>query len=126
DGRVAYTALATANLSECRYQGLACVRPPLPGRPRHDLFADAGYTVGPVRARYGLDVTSGMDTDLQGEHPVPMRVLQSASVTLAVPGVRGLTSTFEVRNLFDVRAGVRPSVLGGTDRYPLGDLYEYP
>jgi vitamin B12 transporter len=98
----------------------------LPGRPTHDLFLDLAYTIGPARLRYGVDVMSGMETDLQGQIPVPSRVLQGAGLTLEVPGVRGLTATFDVRNLFDVRAGEVPSVLGGRDRIPLGDAYEYP
>lgn len=126
EARVAHTALATANLTECRFEGGACVRPPLPGRPAHDVYADLAYTLGPLRIRYGLDLVTGIDTDLKGTIRVPSRVLHGAGVRLAVPGARGLSLTFDVRNLFDARTGLVPSTLGGLDRVALGDQFEYP
>ena len=45
---------------------------------------------------------------------------------MKVPPVRGLSFSFDVRNLFDERVGRYPNSLGGTDPYPIGDLFEYP
>ena len=79
-----------------------------------------------MRVRYGLDVVTGIDTDLKGTIRVPSRVLHGAGVRLAVPGARGVSLTFDVRNLFDARTGLVPSTLGGLDRVALGDQFEYP
>lgn len=117
--RVAHTALATTNLGEIG-------RPPLPGRPAHDLVSDLAWQRGPLRIRYGVDVMTGMRADVRGDVPVPARVLHGAGVRLAIPQVRGLTLSLEARNLFDLRAGDVPNALGGTDRYPIGDLFDYP
>jgi outer membrane receptor protein involved in Fe transport len=38
----------------------------------------------------------------------------------------GLTLSVDVRNLFNLRAAEYPNALGGTDRLPIGDLFEYP
>ncbi len=119
DLRVSHTALATTNLAEIG-------RPPLPGRPEHDLVADLAWQRGPVRLRYGLDVMTGMRADIRGDVPVPARAIHGAGVRVAVPGVRGLGLSFDVRNLFDLRAGEVPNALGGTDRVPIGDLFDYP
>lgn len=125
DARVAYTGLATENESECRFGGGRCDRPPLPGRPAHDLVADAAFTRGPMKVRYGIDVVAGIQVDLTGEVAVPARVLHSAGASLAIPGVRGLTATVEVRNIFDLRAAEYAGVSGPV-RAPIGDVYVYP
>jgi iron complex outermembrane receptor protein len=119
DLRLSYTGLATANLAEID-------RPPLPGRPEHDLVGDLAWQRGPVRLRYGVDVMTGMRADIRGEIPVPARAIHGAGVRVAVPGVRGLSLSFDVRNLFDLRVGEVPNALGGTDRVPIGDLFDYP
>ncbi len=124
--RLSHTALATSNEADCRFVGATCERPPLPGRPAHDAVADLAYTFGRVRARYGVDVVAGIPFDRVGVIQVPPRVLHSAGVRVAVPNAPGLTVALDVRNLFDLRAARYPSVLGGTDPYPIGDLYDYP
>jgi outer membrane receptor protein involved in Fe transport len=127
--RASYTGLMTGNESQCASrqgeQAGACERPPLPGRPAHDLVADISYAIGPVRVRYGLDVLSGIHTDLTGEIEAPPRALQSAGLRLDVPGVRGLRVAFDARNIFDVRTATYDGAFG-TVRAPIGDLYEYP
>ncbi len=126
--RLSHTALATANESECRVVAGACERPALPGRPEHDFVGDLAYVIGPVRLRYGVDVVAGIQADRKGEqaYRVPDRVLHSAGARLAVPGAAGLTLSLDVRNLLDLRAAAYPSALGGSDRYPIGDLFDYP
>lgn len=125
DLRSAYTGLATANQSECDATSPTCTRPPLPGRPAHDVVTDLTYTAGPVRARYGIDVMSGMFADRTRTIEVPARVLQSAGARFDVPGAPGLTLGAEVRNLFDVRTATYAGALG-TVRAPIGDAFEYP
>jgi len=128
DLRVSHTALATENQSECRYVLGACERPPLPGRPEHDVVMDLTYTSGPLRLRYGIDVVTGIHADNQGTTAflVPDRVLHSFGARLAVPGVAGLSLALDVRNLLDLRVAEYPNVLGRTERYPIGDLFDYP
>jgi hypothetical protein len=126
EARASHTALKTANGNECAYPTPGvCERPPLPGRPAHDFVADLSWTRGPVRLRYGLDVVAGIVTGNVGDIEVPARVLHGAGIRLAVPRVRGLSLTLDVRNLFDLRvaeyAGAR-----GPLRYPIGDLFDYP
>ncbi len=126
--RLSHTALATANESSCRVVAGACERPPLPGRPEQDFVGDLAYVLGPVRLRYGVDVVAGIQADVVGDatYRVPDRVLHSAGARLAVPGASGLTLSLDVRNLLDLRAAAYPSALGGADRYPIGDLFDYP
>ena len=126
--RLSHTALATADESACRVVAGACERPPLPGRPEHDFVGDLAFTYGPVRVRYGVDVVAGIQADLAGDptYRVPDRILHSTGARLAVPGAAGLTLSLDVRNLFDLRAAQYPSALGGTDRYPIGDLFDFP
>jgi outer membrane receptor protein involved in Fe transport len=119
DLRLAHTALSTINESEIG-------RPPLPGRPEHDVFFDLGWERGPLRLRYGFDVVIGMTADRTGTIPVPDRTLHQAGVRVKVPPVRGLSLSFDVRNLFDERIGRYPNSEGTTDPYPIGDLFEYP
>jgi hypothetical protein len=101
-------------------------RPPLPGRPEHDVVFDLGWERGPVRLRYGFDVVLGMRADATGTITVPDRTLHQAGVRLNVPPVRGLSLSFDVRNLFDERVVRYPNAIGATDPYPIGDLYDYP
>jgi vitamin B12 transporter len=124
---VSHTALASENGSVCRFVSGACERPPLPGRPAHDLVVDVAYAAGPLRFRYGVDVVTGIRTTLSGDEDgrVPDRALHGAGVRLEVPGVRGLTTSFDVRNLFDLRVVEYTGVLGPL-RAPVGDVYQYP
>jgi vitamin B12 transporter len=123
--RASYTGLATENEDQCTGATGACQRPPLPGRPAHDAVFDLSYGLGPLRVRYGLDVVAGITTDLAGGVEVPARALHSTGARLDVPGVQGLRLAIDVRNLFDLRTVAYPALLG-TDRRPIGDLYDYP
>src|SRR5690606_2797602 len=108
----------------CRYAG-GCERPPLPGRPAHDLVADLTWTIAPVRVRYGVDVVSGIHVDETGGTLVPARVLHGAGVRVAIPRAPGLSIALDVRNLLDLRAAEYAG-FGGPVRTPIGDLYDYP
>lgn len=125
EARASHTALATANEGECRFEGTRCVRPPLPGRPAHDLVADVSFSRGPLRVRYGVDVVAGILADVTANVEVPLRAFHGAGVRLTVPYVRGLSVTLDVRNIFDLRAVDYPGVLGPV-RAPVGDLFDYP
>jgi hypothetical protein len=125
DLRASYTGLATTNLAACDYTSGACVRPPLPGRPAHDLVADASYAFGPLRVRWGVDVVAGITTSLTGDVGVPARALHSAGARFDVPGARGLRLALDVRNVFDTRVATYEGVLGPV-REPIGDVYQFP
>ncbi|HEY8075179.1 MAG TPA: TonB-dependent receptor [Labilithrix sp.] len=118
DMRVSYTGLATTNEVEPG-------RPPLPGRPEHDLVTDASYAIGPARLRYGVDLVAGVHADVSGAIAVPDRVLHSAGLRVAVPGVPGLVLALDARNLFDLRVVEYAGALGPV-RAPIGDAFEYP
>jgi hypothetical protein len=121
--RASYTGLATENDAACAAMVGPCVRPPLPGRPAHDLVADAIARFGPATARIGVDALTGMFADTAQNLAVPPRVLASAGVRVdAAPGLR---FALEVRNLFDVRSGTYAGSMGPV-REPIGDYYEYP
>ena len=121
EARLSYTGLATENTAQC--QRGTC--PPLPGRPAHDFVADLTWALGPLVLRYGVDVVVGTRADQEGAILVPARVLQGVGARLAVPGVRGLKVTLDVRNLLDVRVAEYAGALGPV-RAPIGDLYAYP
>jgi outer membrane cobalamin receptor len=131
DLRVAFTGMATENDSACAEASGAigastvCNRPQLPGRPADDLVADLAYTLGPVRARWGVDAVSGMIADSVGAVVVPPRVLNSAGLRLQVPGGRGVRLALDVRNVFDVRTATYAGAFGPVVE-PIGDAYEYP
>jgi outer membrane receptor protein involved in Fe transport len=97
----------------------------LPGRPAHDLVGDVGYTLGPVRVRYGIDAVAGLSADLVGNIPVPPRVLSSTGLRIDVPGLPGLRISLDVRNLFDTRT-IAYAGFAGRDVLPIGDQYDYP
>ena len=126
--RLSHTALATRNLSECRFELGACERPPLPGRPTHDVVGDLSFSTGPLRVRYGIDVVAGLTADNTGSfaYRVPDRVLHSAGVKVEMPGAPGLSLALDVRNLLGLRVAEYPNVLGGKDPYPIGDFFDYP
>lgn len=129
DLRASYTGLSTANEAACAVAGAGgastCERPPLPGRPEHDLVIDAAYGFGPLRVRYGIDVVTGMRADLTGTVIVPARAIHGVGARLEVPGVRGLVLGIDVRNLFDLRVAQYAGATGPV-RAPIGDLYDYP
>jgi outer membrane receptor protein involved in Fe transport len=125
DLRASYTALATANDSECRYEGSQCIRPPLPGRPAHDFVADLAWSNSDLRLRYGVDVIAGMLADVTEDVEVPARALHGAGARISVPQVRGLSVALDVMNLFDLRVVEYRGALGPV-RAPVGDLFDYP
>jgi len=124
DLRAVYNLLLTADRTECdANRSDRCVSPPLPGRPRHALGADAGLRLGLVTVRYGVDVVSGMLADRVGVIQVPARTLQSAGVR--VQATRQLTVGADLRNLADVRTGTYAGAFGPVPA-PIGDQYDYP
>jgi vitamin B12 transporter len=84
-----------------------------------------GYSLGPVRVRYGIDAVAGLSADLVGDIPVPPRILSSSGARIDVPGVPGLRVAVDIRNLFDVRTVGYPG-FAGRDVLPIGDQYDYP
>jgi iron complex outermembrane receptor protein len=126
DLRVVYTGLDPRNLSECHFVDGGCERPRLPGRPSHDLVADASYRFGLLRIRYGVDAVSGIPADLTGSVPdVPTRVLQSVGAYLQLTKRPELFLSGEVKNLFDVRA-VEYAGVQGPILLPVGDVWNFP
>lgn len=108
---------------------------PLPGRPRHELFARAtagravrawGVRVEP-RVLYTVDVVAGTALDTAGRLLLPPRVLQGVGLEVHLQDRVHLV--VEVRNLLDVRtatvvlpvAGARPHSVAIADfiGYPL-------
>lgn len=117
--RVSYTLLGTVNDARC---APGC--PPLPGRPVHDLVADAMVDLGPfVRARWGLDVVAGMRFDEAGTIAIPARAFHSAGLRFSP--TKELSWSLDVRNIFDARTGTYDGFLGPVTA-PLGDAYYYP
>lgn len=107
---------------------------PLPGRPRHELFARVtagralrlrGVRVEP-RVLYTVDVLAGSFLDTAGRLQLPPRVLQGAGAELHLYDRVHLL--VEIRNLLDVRtatvalpvAGARPHSV------PIADFIGYP
>jgi iron complex outermembrane receptor protein len=120
-----YTLLLTENLGADRLTH----GKPLPGRPEHDLAADALYRLGPASARYGIDVVAGAlvgSNDAVG-YALPPRVLQGLGAALDVPFAPGLRVGFDVQNLFDVRTLSVPSPsLGKPVTLPVSDFLGFP
>jgi outer membrane cobalamin receptor len=121
--RAAYTALATENEAACLAVVGACERPPLPGRPAHDVVADVIAHIGRASFRAGVDAVTGAFADLSGSIAVPPRALVSAGARLDV--ARGVRLALDVRNALDVRTGTYQGAVGPV-REPVGDFYEYP
>jgi hypothetical protein len=124
--RAAYTGLITFNddPSVAPASTASSSRPPLFGRPAHDFVGDVAYTLGPIRARYGVDFVAGLYADAVGQIAIPDRLLQSAGLRLSVPWVRTLRLAFDVSNLANVRTGVSPGLI--PTREPIGDQFDYP
>jgi hypothetical protein len=125
EARASHTALATANESACRFEQGRCIRPPLPGRPAHDVVGDISWTRGPVRLRYGVDLVAGILADITADVEVPVRVFHGAGVRVAVPMLPGLSLSLDVRNIFDFQVVEYVGALGPV-RAPVGDLFDYP
>lgn len=128
--RANYTLLATRNDSaEASMRGQ-----PLPGRPRHDLFAQLaggrafvvrGATLAP-RLGYTFEFAARTFLDPSGRFEVPSRALHGVFIELHL--LERIHLAAEVRNLFDARtarwtppvAGVAPVVV------PVSDFFFYP
>jgi hypothetical protein len=121
--RASYTGLVTANEAGCTAVVDRCDRPPLPGRPAHDVVADGIAHAGPASVRLGVDAVTGMFADLSQTIPVPARVLVSAGARVDV--ARDVRLALDVRNLFDVRTGTYAGATG-SEPYPIGDDYAFP
>jgi vitamin B12 transporter len=123
--QVTYTLLLTENLGSDPFAR----GKPLPGRPEHDLAADASYRLGPARLRYGVDVVAGVLVGSNGEpgYALPSRVLQGVGLAVDVPFFRGLSAGVDVENLFDVRtASVFSPILGHSVVLPVSDFLGFP
>ncbi|HEX3771009.1 MAG TPA: TonB-dependent receptor [Polyangiaceae bacterium] len=121
--RASYTGLVTANASACTATVGRCDEPVLPGRPEHDVVADAILHAAPATLRVGVDAVSGMFADLAQTVPVPARALLSAGARLDVtPQVR---IAVDGRNLLDARTGTYAGAAGPVT-YPIGDSYDFP
>ncbi len=125
-----YTALDTRNDSADPGQR----GQPLPGRPRHELFARAtaghafwakGTHLEP-RIIYTVDVLSGTTLDTMGRLRLPPRALQGIGGQLYV-GER-VALAVEVRNLLDVRTAtiVLPIAGARPQSTPISDFIGYP
>lgn len=107
---------------------------PLPGRPRHELFARGtagrawsvrGIRVEP-RVLYTVELVAGTVLDTAGRLRLPPRVLQGAGAELHVHDRVHLA--VEVRNLLDVRTATVVLPVGGARprSLPLADFIGYP
>lgn len=125
-----YTLLATQNGSaEASMRGQ-----PLPGRPRHELFAQLAlghaFTLGGVEVapRLGYTVEHAARTflDPSGRFEVPARTLHGAFIELHLLGRLHLAA--EVRNLLGARVTAwRPPVAGAAPvTVPISDFFFYP
>lgn len=126
-----YTFLDTENLTdEASQQGQ-----PLPGRPRHELFAraDAGYEWGrdgkvpwEPRVLYTVEHIAGTYLDPSGRRQVPARTIHGAGVELHL--ARRVHLAVEVRNLLDLRVTTwNPPIQGvGPLPVPVSDFIGFP
>lgn len=123
--RVAYTLMSATNTSS---DPLERGRP-LPGRPAHDLRYDATYRLGPLRARYGLDVVGGSTIDARGAIVLPTRALHGLGLSVRPPLSPMLEVGLQVDNLFDLRA-LHPVAASPLAKravaVPVSDLLGYP
>ena len=128
--RGSYTLLAPVNLGDdpvARGQ-------PLPGRPRHDLFAQVslghvwrarGTDIEP-RLVYSLDHAARTFLDPSGRYEVPRRTLHGLGVELHL--ARRVHITADVRNLLNQRTTLwHPPIVGAPALpVPISDFFFYP
>lgn len=125
----AYTWIDSADLTP----DPARHRKPLPGRPRHDLYASISLAV-PIRAgvdwvpraRYAIEHVSGTFLDPSGRYGLPPRTLHSVGLETTVAG--RVRAGVDLRNLADVRmADVTPQA-GPPTPYPVpvSDFIGFP
>ncbi len=125
-----YTLLAPVNLGADPSQRGR----PLPGRPRHQLFAQA--SIGHVfKARrtelaphllYTVEHAARTFLDPSGRYEVPSRTLHGVGVELHV--ARRVHFAAELRNLFNLRTSTwTPPIAGSPQlRVPVSDFFFYP
>lgn len=125
-----YTLLATRNdAREASMRGQ-----PLPGRPRHELFAQVvtghtfrarGAAITP-RLGYTLEHAARTFLDPSGRYEVPARTLHGVFVELHL--LERIHLAAEVRNLFNTRVTTwTPPVAGAAPvPVPLSDFFFYP
>lgn len=107
---------------------------PLPGRPRHQLFAQAAlghvfkarrHELAP-RLLYTVEHAARTFLDPSGRYEVPSRTLHGVGVELHV--ARRVHLAAEVRNLFNLRTTTwSPPIAGAPQiRVPVSDFFFYP
>ena len=125
-----YTLLASINLGSDPSQRLQ----PLPGRPRHELFAQgslghvfkARRTELEPRLNYTFDHAARTFLDPSGRYEVPSRSLHGVAIELHI--ARRVHLAAEVRNLFNLRTTTwRPPTAGAPAiTVPVSDFFFYP
>lgn len=107
---------------------------PLPGRPRHQLFAQAslghgfsvrGHELAP-RVLYTVEHAARTFLDPSGRFEVPSRTLHGLGLELHV--ARRVHLAAELRNLFNLRTTIwSPPIAGAPQiRVPVSDFFFYP
>lgn len=128
--RGSYTLLAPVNLGDDpTTHGM-----PLPGRPRHDLFAQlslghvfkARATDLEPRLVYSLDHAARTFLDASGRYEVPRRTLHGLGVELHI--ARRVHITADVRNLLNQRTTLWHPPIAGAPALPvpISDFFFYP
>ncbi|MBK9754245.1 MAG: TonB-dependent receptor [Nannocystis sp.] len=125
-----YTLLAPVNLGDDPSQR----GQPLPGRPRHELFAQGSFghvfkarrTDLEPRLVYSFDYAARTFLDPSGRYEVPSRALHGLAVELHL--ARRVHLAAEVRNLFNLRTTTwRPPIAGAPAiTVPVSDFFFYP
>ena len=127
-----YTLLATTNLGDDPSQR----GQPLPGRPRHELYAQASLghafkktptsTELAPRVFYTVEHAARTFLDPSGRYEVPRRTLHAVGVELRV--ARRVHLTAEVRNLFNLRTTLWHPPIAGSPAItvPVSDFFFYP
>jgi iron complex outermembrane receptor protein len=126
--QVNYTFMDAMNLSEISSQN----GQPLPGRPRHQVFARAsvGREFGAARWEprvfYGVDYAASSYLDPSGRFSLPPRNFHNVGAELHL--LRRLDVAFEVRNLLDQRQVNWQPPIAGEDPVPTAvvDFIGYP
>ena len=125
-----YTLLAPVNLGDDPSQR----GQPLPGRPRHELYAQAslghvyrarGTTLAP-RLFYTVEHAARTFLDPSGRYEVPSRTLHGVGVELRIADRIHLAA--DLRNLFNLRTTTwRPPIAGSPAiTVPVSDFFFYP
>ena len=125
-----YTMLAPVNLGDDPAQRGR----PLPGRPRHELFAQgslghvfkARRTDLEPRLVYTVEHAARTYLDASGRYEVPSRTLHGVGVELHI--ARRVHLAAELRNLFNLRTTTWTPPIAGAPaiRVPISDFFFYP